>query len=205
MDLVPALQPLSHDAVPGLDPLTEFGQARRAAGSARPPPTCRARSGPRQHAHGVVRPERCVEATSGARAGCRVGAPPPDRPQRRQDRKVEAYRGGFSANHKPQASGDESESPSPTPQPGPKFLQKEHLRPSLPRSYGKDWPFWPEFHSLDGYAGRRRADRWCICRSHLTGNGSISPGNVIPSGCRPSRIASTMAGASSVGRSRRET
>ena len=131
--------------------------------------------------------------------------PPPDRPQRRQDRKVEAYRGGLSVNHKPQASGDESESPSPTPQPGPKFLQKEHLRPSLPRSYGKDWPFWPEFHSVDGSAGRRRADRWCICRSHFTGNGSISPGNVIPSGCRPSRIASTMAGASSVGRSRRET
>jgi hypothetical protein len=43
------------------------------------------------------------------------------------------------------------------------------------------------------------------CRPHSTGNGSISPGSVIASGCRPSRIASTMSGARSVNRSSRET
>jgi hypothetical protein len=41
--------------------------------------------------------------------------------------------------------------------------------------------------------------------SHLNGNGPISPGSVIRSGCRPSRIPDTMSGASSVRRSRRET
>ena len=40
---------------------------------------------------------------------------------------------------------------------------------------------------------------------HSTGNGSSSPGSVTPSGCRTSRIASTMSGASSVSRSTRET
>jgi len=43
------------------------------------------------------------------------------------------------------------------------------------------------------------------CRSHSTGNCSMSPGSVILLGCRPSRIASTIFGASSVSRSRRET
>jgi len=43
------------------------------------------------------------------------------------------------------------------------------------------------------------------CLSHLNGNGPISPGSVIRSGCRPSRIPDTMSGASSVRRSRRET
>ncbi len=39
---------------------------------------------------------------------------------------------------------------------------------------------------------------------HSIGNGSVNPGSVIPSGCRPARIASTMSGASSMSRSRRE-
>ena len=43
------------------------------------------------------------------------------------------------------------------------------------------------------------------CSAHMMENGSISPGKVIPSSCRPSRIASTISGASSVNRSRRET
>ena len=34
---------------------------------------------------------------------------------------------------------------------------------------------------------------------------AISPGSAIPSGCRPSNIASTMSGASSVSRSTRDT
>ena len=41
--------------------------------------------------------------------------------------------------------------------------------------------------------------------TQLLGGGAISPGSVIPSGCRPSRIASTMSGASSVSRKTRET
>ena len=37
-------------------------------------------------------------------------------------------------------------------------------------------------------------------RPHSNGNGSISPGSVIPSDCRPSRIAPTISGAGSVSR-----
>ena len=40
---------------------------------------------------------------------------------------------------------------------------------------------------------------------HSTGTPSNNPGNVIPSGCRPSRIASTASGASSASRRMRET
>lgn len=36
------------------------------------------------------------------------------------------------------------------------------------------------------------------CRPHSTGNGSITAGSVIPPGCRPLRMASTMPGASGV-------
>jgi hypothetical protein len=40
------------------------------------------------------------------------------------------------------------------------------------------------------------------CADHPTGNGARSRGRSMPSGCRPSRIASTRSGASSVSRSR---
>ncbi len=43
------------------------------------------------------------------------------------------------------------------------------------------------------------------CPSHSAATPSISPGRVIPSGCPPSRMASTISGASSVSRSTRET
>ena len=42
------------------------------------------------------------------------------------------------------------------------------------------------------------------CSSQMIGNGTISPGRVIPPGCRLSRMASTMSGASSARRSKRE-
>lgn len=43
------------------------------------------------------------------------------------------------------------------------------------------------------------------CRPHSTAIPFITPGSVIPSGCRPSRMASTMSGAKSVSRSLRQT
>jgi hypothetical protein len=42
------------------------------------------------------------------------------------------------------------------------------------------------------------------CLAHSTGYPFISAGSVIPSGCRPSKIASTISGASSVSRSTRQ-
>ena len=42
-----------------------------------------------------------------------------------------------------------------------------------------------------------------FCSRHTTGNGSISTASVISTGCRPSTIASTVSGASSVSRRRR--
>jgi hypothetical protein len=44
-----------------------------------------------------------------------------------------------------------------------------------------------------------------VFTSRYTGTHSSSPGSVILSGCRPSRIASTISGASSVSRSKRGT
>ena len=46
--------------------------------------------------------------------------------------------------------------------------------------------------------------RCASCPSHSTGNPFISAGSVTPSACRPSMIASTISGASSVSRSTRQ-
>ena len=51
---------------------------------------------------------------------------------------------------------------------------------------------------------RKRPDM-LLCSHHATANGRISTASVRPAGCRPSRIASTMSGASRVRRRTRLT
>ena len=60
------------------------------------------------------------------------------------------------------------------------------------------------FRPAQRYQSRRRrawATHSRACCLHSTGKGSIILGSVTRAGCRPSRIASTLAGASSVSRS----
>ncbi len=69
----------------------------------------------------------------------------------------------------------------------------------MPRTYAKEenrgMYYWPPLCPKNISA----------CSSHSTGNGFINVTIVSPAGCRPSRIISTMSGASSVSRRMRLT
>jgi hypothetical protein len=73
------------------------------------------------------------------------------------------------------------------------------------------WSNDPTKSAIHGIASRQAGERGkqpinvFRCSVHVTANGRISTASVISADCRPSRIASTMSGASRVSRSTRLT